>query len=187
MGGSSLEEPSTCPPPVHFFIEGGKGHGKEEERNMRGRGTHATALAMESPPLPHLPPRKTDPQFHIFFLCTNKTDLSIPTVQFLLNSLRVLGNWAYYPYYCLFAESMQLQDLLIFATGMNSVPALGFAPEPTIKFKHPDDCAPEDQAKDFPYANTCTNTLVLPVLFSYDQFSENLVAAITMAKTFTDA
>lgn len=85
------------------------------------------------------------------------------------------------------SESDQLELLLVFATGMNTIPALGFDPEPTLAFKHPEDTDPSDKAGDFPFANTCTNTILLPVLNSYDKFAENVTSAIMLATTFTAA
>ena len=46
-----------------------------------------------------------------------------------------------------------LEDVLVFVTGAPAKPPLGFMPRPTIKFWN-------DQ---FPKANTCTNTLYLPL------------------------
>ncbi|MBN3292744.1 G2E3 ligase, partial [Polypterus senegalus] len=56
-----------------------------------------------------------------------------------------------------------LEDIVMFATGLKMIPPLGFEPRPTIKFLH--DNSP------FPTANTCSNTLCLPLHSSYDSFT----------------
>lgn len=53
---------------------------------------------------------------------------------------------------------MSVEDVLMFATGLSSLPPSGLEPLPQIEFL--DDSA-------FPMANTCTNSLKLPLLDSY--------------------
>ena len=47
-----------------------------------------------------------------------------------------------------------LQQILIFATGADRVPPLGFAPKPLIQFS---------DESNYPTANTCANILTLPL------------------------
>jgi hypothetical protein len=67
---------------------------------------------------------------------------------------------------------------------LDHIPPLGFEPEPTLTFGHSEnlDC---DPAKDFPVVSTCTNSLRLPVLMSYDDFARNMLSAISFATTFS--
>jgi len=83
------------------------------------------------------------------------------------------------------AESDQLPALLRFATGLECIPPLGIDPQPCIVFGHPEDFASSDPTMSFPFANTCSNLLRLPVLQSYNTFAENMMAAVTMATTFS--
>ena len=52
---------------------------------------------------------------------------------------------------------VSLGDVLAFATGASAIPPMGFNPTPAIKFH---------STSPFPLANTCANTLSLP-LFSH--------------------
>lgn len=78
-----------------------------------------------------------------------------------------------------------LSDLLVFATGLGSIPPLGIEPVPTLVFRYPDDMKSESTA-GFPLANTCANILHIPVMQSYAEFAANMTAAITQVKTFTE-
>jgi len=82
-----------------------------------------------------------------------------------------------------FVDAGQLESLLIFCTGSDTVPALGFEPEPSITFGH--DVDDDDYTALYPVANTCTNNLRLPILVSYDKFSSNMLNAISTVSTFT--
>lgn len=83
----------------------------------------------------------------------------------------------YLPFVC--TGTQLLQQVLIFTTGLDSIPALGFNPQPIIEFDH--------DGQIFPKANTCTNTLRLPCLGSYEEFMANMSAALTTCVTFTAA
>lgn len=85
----------------------------------------------------------------------------------------------------IFSDSGQLADLLRFVTGLESVPPMGFDPELQITFCRRDRLSNGDATLDFPVANTCSNTLRLPVVSSYETFSTNITAAIMMATTFS--
>ena len=86
----------------------------------------------------------------------------------------------------MFLETRQLFTLLVFVTGSATIPPLGFHPQPTITFGHRQDFAePDDQSIDYPFANTCSNSLRLPVLSSSDDFCANMLAALRIATTFS--
>ncbi len=84
-------------------------------------------------------------------------------------------------------DSHQLGQLLIFATGLETIPPLGFEPEPAIRFRHNEDLDSNDKTAAYPISNTCTNTLWLPVVSSYSQFAENMQTAIVECYSFTVA
>ncbi|XP_051774828.1 G2/M phase-specific E3 ubiquitin-protein ligase-like [Erpetoichthys calabaricus] len=69
-----------------------------------------------------------------------------------------------------------LEDIVMFATGLKMIPPLGFEPRPTIKFLH--DNSP------FPTANTCSNTLCLPLHSSYDSFKFHISFGILNSPGF---
>ncbi|KAJ8290602.1 hypothetical protein GJAV_G00015150 [Gymnothorax javanicus] len=62
--------------------------------------------------------------------------------------------------------SATLKDILIFATGSDNVPALGFDPTPTLEFLH-------DNSR-FPEANTRSNILRIPFKESYEYFVKDM-------------
>ena len=70
-------------------------------------------------------------------------------------------------------SSLHLEDLLVFVTGADRVPPMGFEFNPVITFIH-------DHPSCFPIANTCTPSLHLPVFCSqpYDQFKGAMVEAL---------
>ena len=77
--------------------------------------------------------------------------------------------------------------LLIFATGLADILPLGFFPQPEIIFGHQADFSGKDMTAAFPFANTCTHTLRLPVLDDYEIFKTNFIAAVSNVTLFTDA
>ena len=81
-------------------------------------------------------------------------------------------------------EQGMLSDLLIFATGLDVVPTLGFEPKPSLGFRYPDDVR-DDATAGYPVANTCANILRLPVVAHYDDFAANMTRAIKTVSTFT--
>jgi len=87
--------------------------------------------------------------------------------------------------YC-HSAAEHLADILVFATGSAEIPSLGFEPQPTITFGHQQDFH-DDHTAEFPYANTCSISLRLPVLYSFDDFEQNMNAAIMHATTFSAA
>jgi hypothetical protein len=74
---------------------------------------------------------------------------------------------------------------MVFWLGAEEIPLLGFDPAPSLQFRHPQDHV-GDISAEFPYANTCANVLSIPVLKTYDQFRQNLIASITQIKIFSD-
>lgn len=65
----------------------------------------------------------------------------------------------------------EMGALLSFITGLNEIPPLGFDPPLQITFIHPDAVSNEHDV-GVPFADTCANTLRLPVGSSYTQFRE---------------
>lgn len=53
-------------------------------------------------------------------------------------------------------QESTLKDLLIFATGVDSIPPLGFPTKPVLTFLHSED--------KYPLANTCALQLKLPTV-----------------------
>uniref|UniRef100_A0A8C4RM74 HECT domain-containing protein n=1 Tax=Erpetoichthys calabaricus TaxID=27687 RepID=A0A8C4RM74_ERPCA len=51
-------------------------------------------------------------------------------------------------------EAVSLEDLLIFITGSDKIPPLGFCPTPCLEFLH--------DGSRFPLANTCDNVIRIP-------------------------
>ena len=83
--------------------------------------------------------------------------------------------------YCCIVDdgSDGLKKLLIFITGLDAVPALGFVPEPAVTFRHKTDLDSNDATWEFPVANTCTNTIAIPsTLRSYPIFKDRMNAAV---------
>ncbi|XP_056152276.1 G2/M phase-specific E3 ubiquitin-protein ligase [Lampris incognitus] len=87
-------------------------------------------------------------------------------------------------------SSIFLQDLLLFATGTEEVPAVGILPPPTLSFLHP--ACPEmrqewgEEQMDgggsevlFPQSDPSTNRLFLPVTSSYQAFKCSMEQVIS--------
>ncbi|CAB1335428.1 unnamed protein product [Coregonus sp. 'balchen'] len=66
-----------------------------------------------------------------------------------------------------------LEDVLIFATSADVVPAVGFRPSPTLSFLHP-----LDPAGAFPMSQPSSNRLLLPVVPSYQAFKKHMEYAV---------
>ncbi|XP_034553486.1 G2/M phase-specific E3 ubiquitin-protein ligase-like isoform X3 [Notolabrus celidotus] len=71
-------------------------------------------------------------------------------------------------------ETQKLGTILAFATGANTVPPIGFSPQPSIEFLHQDT----GTTSKLPIANTCINCLKLPLHTSYKDFQENMDFAL---------
>lgn len=74
---------------------------------------------------------------------------------------------------------------MAFSVGLKRIPPLGISPAPSIIFLHEDDHM-NPITGQFPFANTCSNELKLPVLSNYQLFKSNMLAAIDQVKVFTD-
>lgn len=69
-------------------------------------------------------------------------------------------------------STLRLEDLLIFVTGSDSIPPMGFEFNPVITFVH-------DPPSHLPLSNTCTPSLHLPVISQpYDRFKDAMVEAL---------
>uniref|UniRef100_H3AFB9 G2/M-phase specific E3 ubiquitin protein ligase n=1 Tax=Latimeria chalumnae TaxID=7897 RepID=H3AFB9_LATCH len=70
--------------------------------------------------------------------------------------------------------SRSLEEILIFATGADAIPPIGFVPEPSIEFWHSRERSP------FPIGNKCKNTLKFPITKTYKEFKRNMDFAVSM-------
>lgn len=84
------------------------------------------------------------------------------------------------------AERGALRSLLAFATGLDRIPSVGFDPRPKITFGHAEDLEASDQSLEYPKANTCANSIRLPILRSLEKFKANMHSALSMCSIFTD-
>ena len=71
----------------------------------------------------------------------------------------------------------KLPALLQFITGLECLPPLGLDPPLTITFSHASD-TPQEHLRDIPYANTCANTLSIPVGLTEDNFRNVMNTAV---------
>jgi len=76
---------------------------------------------------------------------------------------------------------VSLQQVLVFATGAEKEPPLGFPVQPTIAFNH--DELRRGEVK-YPTANTCGLNLTLPVVSSFDEFIHAMEDGIIQAPQF---
>ncbi|KAL1268573.1 hypothetical protein QQF64_033936 [Cirrhinus molitorella] len=75
---------------------------------------------------------------------------------------RILGYWRDYLLDTGEQETgVSLQDILMFATGLNSLPPSTIMPQPQLSF---------EKTSKFPIASTCANTIKLPISKSYEEF-----------------
>ncbi|XP_034550588.1 G2/M phase-specific E3 ubiquitin-protein ligase-like [Notolabrus celidotus] len=70
-----------------------------------------------------------------------------------------------------------MEQILVFASGADRVPALGFSPHPTLTFIH-------ETGRNYPEANTCLVNLKLPIHDTYVQFTKFMCEGIIQAPTF---
>ncbi|KAK0148157.1 G2/M phase-specific E3 ubiquitin-protein ligase [Merluccius polli] len=95
-----------------------------------------------------------------------KPDLSPPGSNRRLKESKTLSYWADYLLDCEEGEgAVSVEEVLMFTTGLNSLPPSGLEPSPRIEFL---DDSP------FPMANTCSNTLKLPLLDTYTVFKTQM-------------
>ncbi|XP_041926573.1 G2/M phase-specific E3 ubiquitin-protein ligase [Alosa sapidissima] len=80
---------------------------------------------------------------------------------------RTLGFWADYLLDCQEGQAaVSVEEVLMFATGLNSLPPSGLIPQP------------------YPMANTCANTMKLPQLDHFELFKSNMDFGIQNAPGF---
>ncbi|XP_028650961.1 uncharacterized protein LOC114646789 [Erpetoichthys calabaricus] len=95
-----------------------------------------------------------------------KPDLSPSGSNRRLKEGQTLGYWADYLLDCEEGQAaVCVEDVFMFATGLTSLPPSGLEPLPRIEFL---DDSP------FPMANTCSNTMKLPLLDSYKVFKSHM-------------
>ncbi|KAM9433646.1 G2/M phase-specific E3 ubiquitin-protein ligase isoform 1-T1 [Salvelinus alpinus] len=86
----------------------------------------------------------------------------------------VVTFWRHYLVECEVGRcATSLEDVLIYATSADVVPAIGFSPNPTVSFLNP-----LDPAGAFPKSQPSSNHLVLPVVPSYQVFKKNMEYAV---------
>lgn len=79
---------------------------------------------------------------------------------------QTLSFWADYLLDCEERQAaVTLEEVLMFATGLDSLPPSGFEPSPRIEFL---------SDSPFPKANTCINTIKLPLSSTYDVFKSQM-------------
>ncbi len=77
-------------------------------------------------------------------------------------------------------KSLLISDVLVFVTGCENIPPLGFSPKPTIVFDH--DCGQRKIS-----VNTSINRLTFPVsdvLLQYENFKEDIIFCILNSQGF---
>ncbi|XP_027132679.1 G2/M phase-specific E3 ubiquitin-protein ligase [Larimichthys crocea] len=118
--------------------------------------------ALLSPVLTHSEKGLTALQLERLF----KPDLSPPGSNRTCKESETLGYWADYLLDCEEGQAaVSVEDVFMFATGLTSLPPSGLEPSPKIEFL---DDSP------FPMANTCSNTLKLPLLDTYTVWTLDL-------------
>nr|XP_055062462.1 G2/M phase-specific E3 ubiquitin-protein ligase-like [Misgurnus anguillicaudatus] len=78
---------------------------------------------------------------------------------------RTLAFWQDYLQDAEFENDVSLEDVLVFCTGCDSIPALGFSPKPSLEFI---------TNSRFPVANTCENILCILVHAVYTTFKSDM-------------
>ncbi|GAB5572772.1 G2/M phase-specific E3 ubiquitin-protein ligase isoform X1 [Prionailurus iriomotensis] len=117
---------------------------------------------------------QTYPEAFYSIFCHKPENLSAEILSDLftvrtLSNVQSLGFWNSYLQAVEDGKSaVTMEDILIFATGCNSIPPAGFKPTPSIECLH----------MDFPVGNKCNNCLALPITNTYQEFQENMDFAI---------
>ncbi|XP_034534151.1 G2/M phase-specific E3 ubiquitin-protein ligase-like isoform X2 [Notolabrus celidotus] len=88
---------------------------------------------------------------------------------------RTLAFWQDYLQDAEFEKGVCLEDILVFFTGCDSIPALGFSPKPNLEFIN---------YSRFPVANTCENILRIPTQAVYTAFKHDMDFAIRNSPGF---
>ncbi|XP_062860649.1 G2/M phase-specific E3 ubiquitin-protein ligase-like isoform X2 [Trichomycterus rosablanca] len=76
-------------------------------------------------------------------------------------------------------KPVTLERVLIFASGLDRLPPLGFRAPPSLEFLHAAGCK-----RPLPEANTCSVCIRLPMHSTYDDFENWMNSAIIQAPTF---
>lgn len=76
--------------------------------------------------------------------------------------------------------TISLEDVLMFATGADKIPPLGFPVKPSLDFIY-------DKARKYPEANTCALILRLPIHQTYEEFSDHMISGIVQSPYFGQA
>ena len=78
-----------------------------------------------------------------------------------------------------------LQSIVVFSTGADDVPPLGFDPHPEVTFQHePQFGICRTYISRFPLASTCANRLMLPLSKTYNDFKVDMEDGILQAPGF---
>ena len=76
-------------------------------------------------------------------------------------------------------KALTLEDILVFVTGADHVPPMGFGKKLTLSF---------DAENRFPVASTCSMTLYLPTQYAdYDHFKSSMVEGLVSGFGFGQA
>ncbi|XP_048112140.1 LOW QUALITY PROTEIN: G2/M phase-specific E3 ubiquitin-protein ligase-like [Alosa alosa] len=95
-----------------------------------------------------------------------KPELSLKGSNMRAQQNKTISFWADYLLDCEANESaITLEEIFMFATGLPHMPPSGMDPQPCLQFI---------SNSKYPMANTCANTLKLPILDSYNTFKENM-------------
>ncbi|XP_041830515.1 G2/M phase-specific E3 ubiquitin-protein ligase-like [Melanotaenia boesemani] len=80
------------------------------------------------------------------------------------------------------SRSVSLDKILIFASGVDQIPPMGFPQRPQIEFLH----APHESGarRRYPEANTCSVVLRLPIHHTFEDFVEYMESGIRQSPTF---
>ncbi|XP_057179968.1 G2/M phase-specific E3 ubiquitin-protein ligase-like [Triplophysa rosa] len=76
---------------------------------------------------------------------------------------------------------VNLEDVLVFASGASAIPPFGFKETPMIEFLHENL---NGSRRMFPEANTCAITLKLPVGLDYDEYCQFMTEGILQSPNF---
>ncbi|XP_037309090.2 G2/M phase-specific E3 ubiquitin-protein ligase-like isoform X2 [Pungitius pungitius] len=89
---------------------------------------------------------------------------------------KTLSFWADYLLDCEESQSeVTLEEVFMFATGVPCIPPAGMEPQPRLHFL---------ASSTLPMANTCANTLMLPLLNNYSTFKEKMTFGIKNSPGF---
>uniref|UniRef100_A0A3B3DHH1 HECT domain-containing protein n=1 Tax=Oryzias melastigma TaxID=30732 RepID=A0A3B3DHH1_ORYME len=113
---------------------------------------------------------------------TDMMELFVPSLSMVgskrwRDEKRTEGYWRDYLVDVEGAFNIILEDILVFASGADKIPVLGFNPKPALEFLF-------DPIRRFPEANTCLVQIRLPVLPTYRAFAEKMCDGIIQSPTF---